>query len=306
MANLHLSYTRRDRSFVENVHSELKRLGHALHAIAPDGPVRTAVTAGLDNWEHFVLVLTKAAVESEFVRSELALAVQRSRETARPQMIYVVLERSVRDLVESTPDTVWVDVGSDVSAVADAISRAAANYELKLSSKRLEKGYTEYVENEIQIQTRAERKQRIAGGTWHAFGFVALFCAIAFVWWSLLNAGEIGSVSIGHAILTLLKTTLVVVLLGACSRYAFALGKAHVEEAIKCGDRVHAISFGRLYVQIAGDSANWPDLRDALRNWNTQTQSGSSSLNPEHADPKLIDAAFSILRLAGVKASDRS
>src|SRR6185503_15952382 len=53
--------------------------------------------------------------------------------------------------------------------------------------------------------------------------------------------------------------------LGACAKYTFSLGRSFTIESLKCADRLHAISFGKFYLRVYGQSATWPRVEGSFR-----------------------------------------
>lgn len=92
---------------------------------------------------------------------------------------------------------------------------------------------------------------------------------------------------------------IVVALLGACAKYTFSLGRSFTIESLKCADRLHAISFGRFYLRAYGQSATWPELKEAFANWNIDRPSAFADTSTSDFDPKLVELLDSAIRALG-------
>ena len=59
-------------------------------------------------------------------------------------------------------------------------------------------------------------------------------------------------------------------------------------EALKCSDRIHAIAFGKFYLQAYGDKATWAELKEVFQYWNIDRASTFSGLDPTQIDPQIL------------------
>lgn len=71
-----------------------------------------------------------------------------------------------------------------------------------------------------------------------------------------------------------------------------------MHEAIKRSDRTHAITFGKLYLEIYGNTVDRKELLDIFENWNITSESAFSKVSPPSFDPKIIDQLGDFLKLA--------
>jgi hypothetical protein len=84
-------------------------------------------------------------------------------------------------------------------------------------------------------------------------------------------------------------------LLAACAKYAFSLGKAYMSESLKSADRIHAIEFGRFYLQAFGETATGPEVKEAFQHWNIDRNSTFSSLDSAQIDPQIISLVAQVV-----------
>lgn len=63
-------------------------------------------------------------------------------------------------------------------------------------------------------------------------------------------------------------------LFAALAKYAYVLGTLYMREALKNGDRRHAINFGKFYLESYGAAADWSQIKDAFEHWNIDGQNG--------------------------------
>ena len=99
-----------------------------------------------------------------------------------------------------------------------------------------------------------------------------------------------------------LKSVIVIGLLAACAKYAFSLGISYVSEALKCSDRIHAIAFGKFYLQAYGEKATWAELKEVFQHWNIDRTSTFSSLDTTQIDPQILSLLGDVVKAALGKA----
>lgn len=92
------------------------------------------------------------------------------------------------------------------------------------------------------------------------------------------------SIIIFHAI----KNIAILTVLAAVSRLSFILGKSFMVEAIRNGDRIHAISFGKFYIQAYGNKATRKEIREVLGEWNIDKGSSFHTQDVKEIDPNFL------------------
>ncbi|RPL58287.1 hypothetical protein IPC1353_25735 [Pseudomonas aeruginosa] len=98
------------------------------------------------------------------------------------------------------------------------------------------------------------------------------------------------------------KGLVVVGILGLWAKHAFSVSNAYMHEAIKRSDRAHAINFGKLYLEVYGNSVERKELIDIFENWNIASESAFSKMKADGFEPKVLDQLVEItkgLNLAG-------
>ena len=68
------------------------------------------------------------------------------------------------------------------------------------------------------------------------------------------------------------------------------LGKSFMVEAIRNGDRIHAISFGKFYIKAYGRVASRQEIREVLSNWNIDSGSSFHTQDSKEIDPNVYGA----------------
>jgi len=113
----------------------------------------------------------------------------------------------------------------------------------------------------------------------------------------LIKESNTGELETGKVILFAIKGLVVVGLLVALSKYAFTLGKSYMNESLKNSDRLHAISFGKFYLQAYGDVVEPEDVKDVFQHWNIDKDSSFSDLKTDNFDPRIFESALEIAKV---------
>lgn len=84
-----------------------------------------------------------------------------------------------------------------------------------------------------------------------------------------------------------LQGVIIITVLAALSRLSFILGKSFMVEAIRNGDRIHAISFGKFYIRAYGRDASRQEIREVLGEWNIDKGSSFHTQDAKEIDPNI-------------------
>lgn len=68
-----------------------------------------------------------------------------------------------------------------------------------------------------------------------------------------------------------------------------------MNESLKVSDRIHAISFGKFYLQVFEQSLTPEELKDIFRDWNINNQSSFAELKSSEYDPKLLESISNLI-----------
>lgn len=310
MAKIFISYIRADTQIASAVAGLLEEHGHEVSmdstVLTPGVDWQETLYEALRTADALVSIISPEANKSAFIMTELGAALSYARESGRMLLVPVVINgaeippplRGIQALID--PD-------SDAQSIADQIARAVAHFigtraaeQVKEAetSRRIEENAAEYVGEAVDAQEKAERRYRVIGIFWYLLGLLALIAGLIFVGVSLSRtSGDVPSNWIHFAHFTL-RAIIVVALLGACAKYSFSLGRSFTIEALKCADRLHAISFGKFYLRVYGHQANWDELKEAFANWNIDRPSAFADTDTADFDPKLIEFVTSIVQAA--------
>jgi hypothetical protein len=317
MSRIFLSYSRHDKDLVLSVSRELRTLGHEItvdvDSVQPGQDWRKVLAIGLRDSEVYVVFLSQSSLASPSVLSEIGAARAYSEQSDRMLLIPVLIEEipipsSINDVL------VLSALNSDAAAVAAKINAAIAHFvgtriakddQQETFSKIVEENSASYIEEAIDLHQKSEKRNRGAATGWYLAGFFSLIGGLAFVGYSVSSLVLSATTNWADFAILALKSFLVVGILGACSKYAFSLGKSFMSEALKSADRIHAISFGKFYLKVYGAKATWPEVREAFQHWNIDRTSVFSSLGTTEFDPKLMEGLLEFGKAFAAKGGDR-
>lgn len=88
-------------------------------------------------------------------------------------------------------------------------------------------------------------------------------------------------------------------LFAALSKYAYSLGNSYMREALKNGDRRHAINFGKFYLESYGAAADWGQIKEAFEHWNIEGANGFGKTDETQIDLTALEKVAITLEKIG-------
>lgn len=178
------------------------------------------------------------------------------------------------------------------------ISRKLSELQVEHDKKiqeRIDVKVPEYVSDAINILDNKAKEFKVEAKSWNDRGATALKWSIG----AAIGALAYGAYSFNSAskenidwlffVYLILKGLVVIGLLGAFAKHCFNQGNAHLHEALKRSDRVHAIRFGKLYLEIYGNNVDKEDMKSIFENWNFDSDSAFTKVPSPNFDPKAFE-----------------
>ena len=188
---------------------------------------------------------------------------------------------------------------------SDELKQREANLENRLEmlqqehekkiQERIDIKLPEYVSDAIDGLSNKETELRNKADDWNGKGATSLKWAIALSLVALMYGAfsffKASQANIDWLFFTylILKGLVVIGLLGAYSKHCFNQGNAYLHEALKRSDRVHAIRFGKLYLEIYGNNVQKEDMKSIFENWNLDSNSAFTKVPSPNFEPKIIE-----------------
>lgn len=191
------------------------------------------------------------------------------------------------------------------SSIASHAGRIAASSDIESKKKeKIETKATEYVEEAIKELKEREKNLLNKAGFWYWMGYGAIGVGViaagifAFIGYSRFQDTTPAWDLVAFAGI---KSIVLVGLLLAMAKYSFSLAKAYMEESLKNADRIHAISFGKFYLQAFGNDAQQSDIKEVFQHWNISGKNSFSVQNADAIEPKILEAAFELAKAMSSK-----
>ena len=138
-----------------------------------------------------------------------------------------------------------------------------------------------------RLEKNEKRDRRIA---LILYTLAVLFLAAA-VLFSVIKVRAMSSnPAVLQSVEQIVSNILTLAIVVALSRLSFTLGKAFITNSLRSGDRIHAISFGKFFIQAYGDEASRDEIRAVFSEWNIDTGTSFHTQATSDYDPNILSA----------------
>jgi hypothetical protein len=311
MAKIYISYRHTDQELAIRIREGLQALQHTVLSDAmlmPGDDWRATLDRSIRESDAVVVLLTERSIDSQFVMSEIGYTRAYSQATGQIALIPVIVGSisvppviqdifAIRVLSEDAKEI----VRQVNSAVLAFLGKKSAQGEVKKETQeRIERNAAEYVEETMTLLKSRERSNKLVAYTCQILGLMSLLVTTGFAFYF----AERHAIPIGNGaqwpgvVYEGLRGILVIALLISISKYCFSLGKSYMNESLRNSDRIHAISFGKFYLQVFGERATWQEMKEAFQHWNIDTASSFLQLQSGDFDPRFVDTIASVVKSA--------
>lgn len=145
-----------------------------------------------------------------------------------------------------------------------------------------------YLQDVFSTLEKKEKLNRRLAYCSYAASIVFLGVMVIMGVWNISKQPINTTADIPSQVFLSLDKTLTLTVLAALSRLSFILGKSFMVEAIRNGDRIHAISFGKFYIQAYGKEASRQEIREVLGDWNIDKGSSFQTQDAKDIDPNVL------------------
>jgi len=263
------------------------------------------LTKILDSADAVVAILTEESLNSKNVLNEITVALAQMDAAENKLFLPVVVGENIEipsflldRFVEMVPNFMDRHLNKVVSSIHRVIERNRATQEEKRRAKseqaqKLETSKTEFIREAEERLNKKEASLKLSANIWYGFGYAALIIGV-FAAFFLIKESISKDLDMSSMVLLSIKGLICVGLLIASSKYAFTLGKSYMNESLKNSDRLHAISFGKFYLQAYGDVVSPDDVKEVFQHWNIDKDSSFKDIGSQHFDPRIIESAIEI------------
>lgn len=294
---------------------ELKSYGHTLSSdvlnIAQGQSIVDDLFNRIKDSDVILVCITKSSINSQAVMSEIITAKSFVEQSGGKKLIISIISGDVK-IPDILQDLLFINFeGKTYGEIANTINkniaifvgrREAIEQKEEIKRESIEKKASDFIDPTLTTLYRREARNNIVAICCYIVGFLALILGIYFTIGGLKTLNTISEANYIILVILILKSIIIVGLLIACSKYAFTLGKAYMNEALRNADRFHAISFGRFYLQAFPDRANtFEEIKTMFQNWNIDKESPLEKLDTDSFDPKFVDKLLDLAKDLGDK-----
>lgn len=308
MSKIFISYSHLDKGMYEALKNALIDVGHyviSMESLPIGENLSKVLNTSFDSADAVVALITKNSLNSKHVLNEIAVAQAQIDAQESKLFLPVVVGEDIeipnylRDrYVEIVPNFIDHYLYKVVSSIVRAIEHKNAIIEEKnrvktKQAEKLETSKTEFIREAEERLNKKEVSLKRSANIWYAIGYIALILGViaAFI---LIEKGLSKEIETTIIILLSIKALIGVGLLVASSKYAFTLGKSYMNESLKNSDRLHAISFGKFYLQAYGEVVTPEDVKEVFQHWNIAKDSSFKEIGSQNFDPKIFETAIEI------------
>lgn len=272
---------------------------------------KTNIKDSLTKADVIVAILTERFMHSKWGMSELKTVISYTQKNSKKLLIPIVIGELDPPYYLQDIQSVYLEpreinaVDSVIEKIDRAIDshlgRVIANDEI-VEEKRIkfENTAAEYIEEALSELKDRENGLHSKAQFWYWMGYgaiaIGVISAAIFAFVNLSNFGDSSRWDL--VTFSAIKSIVLIGLLLALAKYSFTLGKSFMNESLKNSDRIHAISFGKFYLQAFGDRATPEEMKEVFQHWNISSDNSFSALSSELIEPKVLEAAINLMKVA--------
>jgi len=178
------------------------------------------------------------------------------------------------------------------------IEKARYNEE---SRKKIESKSRDYVADALDSLDKKEKQYHFLSRVWSSIGALSLLGGLFFFGYVTITSFLNLSASMTWEFITfsVFRGLIAVALFIALAKYAFLFSNSYMREALKNGDRRHAINFGKFYLESYGAAAEWSQIKEAFEHWNIAGSNAFSKPEEVHLDVTALEKVASVIEKIG-------
>ncbi|POW86616.1 hypothetical protein C3458_15280 [Serratia marcescens] len=191
----------------------------------------------------------------------------------------------------------------NIKSTINKIQKENLELKNKHQQSRIDEKIPDYVKDVSQKLDVADKFFSDMSRNWSIAGLILALCAVASAFCTfifgldtILNAKELTPTAILY---TFIRGGLGIALLSWVSYISFSNARNYTHESILRKDRQHALTFGRLFLQIYGSTASKEDAIHVFKDWNMSGDTAFSSKSSTPPSPlSYFDSAKNLLSKA--------
>ncbi|WP_339414450.1 toll/interleukin-1 receptor domain-containing protein [Pseudomonas sp. EA_35y_Pfl2_R5] len=311
MSKIFISHSHKDKGLHDALRGALNEIGHVvigIESLLVGSYLSKDLNKLLSSADAVIAILTEESLKSKHVLNEITVALAQMDATGNKLFLPVVVGENIEipdfllnRFVEMVPNFMDLHLNKVVSSIHRAIELNNATQEERKRAKnkqaeKLEVSKTEFIREAEERLNKKEASLKLSAHIWYGFGYAALILGVLAAFY-LIKESLGKDINTSAIVLLSIKGLIGVGLLVASSKYAFTLGKSYMNESLKNSDRLHAISFGKFYLQAYGDIVTPEDVKVVFQHWNITQDSSFKDIGSQNFDPRIFESAIEIASL---------
>lgn len=305
MSNIFISYSRKDGDKAKILFDFLLENGYEDKVwldsmnITPGEIWDDAIIKALTRADMVLVLITSEFVKSPFVQTELKY-LKNVRDKKRLLIIPILLEEI--ELPEFLKAIQYINaINTDFNEVLVQILSIIRIFEANQAKERKEvedqkESITDYVGPTLHYLEQRENRLREIANNWNIAGYLALIIGVVgAIILIIIDNIFFQKIDWQKAVYIAIKGVIILILLLALSKYSFTLAKSYMNESLKIADRIHAIKFGKFYLDFYNNKISSENFKEIFQHWNLSKDSSFSAISADNFDPKLNDLAIKII-----------
>lgn len=143
--------------------------------------------------------------------------------------------------------------------------------ERRKSEEKVKTGLSKYIEDVFTNLKESEKRNKKFAFWLYLVSIVSLIATIVIAVIFVANR-DWQTENIGYMIAYGVTCLFIIIILISLSKLLFTLAKSFMVEAIRCSDRIHAISFGKFFLDAYGAEASREEVLKAFSSWNIDSR----------------------------------
>lgn len=330
--NIFISYSHIDKGFAFKLSSVLEADGYNVfidNKIPIGNNIYKDIGKGIAKADAVIVVISKNSNRSHFVANETISMLSFLNKGRIPLVIPVVLGTDIplpddlnrfnyivipyeNEKNNSNDSSIIYDgyspkIKLDKSLEEDAVEkirlilaahdekRKQSEEEQRKSEEKVKTGLSNYIEDVFANLKESEKRNKKFAFWLYFVSIVSLIATIVIAVIFVVNR-DWQTVNVEYMIAYGVVCLFIIIILISLSKLLFTLAKSFMVEAIRCSDRIHAISFGKFFLDAYGAEASREEVLQAFSSWNIDNGSTSfRNQSGEDYDPKIADV-ISVLK----------
>jgi len=233
-----------------------------------------------------------------------------SRQRAREEQYSIQLEHLRQQIAESEKElhlrkNKYTNIENNFlkkeQEFKDKIRKIQEEHQKQVQDK-IEIKVPEFVKSAISVLEKKEKDFADKSQTWNDHGSIALGIAtvsalVALIYGSFeFNSAAKENIDWFFFSFLLVKGLIIVSLFGAFAKHAYTVGNAYMHESLKRSDRMHAINFGKLYLEVYGNDVSQNDMKSIFENWNLDSDSAFTKVKVSNFEPKIVEQVTQMIQ----------